>query len=106
LCATCRVFNVGIDGSHCAFEFKMVAIVLSNSKCSEGGVWHRSNAFEEQQENCKLMERVVFTYAFNHQNCLTKSFMATDGFVLIPVTKGCRRKHERHEEKHRNLVRS
>jgi hypothetical protein len=34
-----------------------------------------------------MMECVVFTYAFNHQNCLTKCFIATGGFVLTPVTK-------------------
>jgi len=66
---------------------QMVATELSNSKGSERWVWQRSNAFEEQHENCKMMECVVYTYEFNHQNRLTKCFIDTDGFVLIPVTK-------------------
>lgn len=50
-------------------------------------MWQKDNAHEEQNDNIKMMECVTFTYAFNHKNCLTKRFIATDGFVLIPVTK-------------------
>jgi hypothetical protein len=60
---------------------------------------------EEQNDNFKIMECVKFTQEFNHKNCLTKCFIATDGFVLIPVTKIFGEKH-RHDEKYRNIVRS
>jgi hypothetical protein len=96
MCATCRVFNVGID----------VATEVSKSKGSERWVWQRSNAFEEQHENCKMMECLVFTYAFNHQNCLTKCFIACDGFVLIPVTKAVGGNMNVTKKNIENLVRS
>jgi hypothetical protein len=55
------------------------------------------------------MECIVFTYAFNHQNRLTKCFIAADEFVLIPVTKFVGgnvnvTKRERHEEKCRKKL--
>jgi len=85
---------------------QMVATELSNSKGSERWVWQRNNAFEEQNETCKIMKCVVLTYAFNHQNCLTKCFIACDGFVLILVTKAVGGNMNVTKKNIENLIRS